>query len=47
MRAPLLVAAALALGAWDTMQGDRAASGAGTGAFTNEQQLNLGKPLWR
>jgi osmotically inducible lipoprotein OsmB len=24
-----------------------AAIGAGTGAFTNERQVNLGKPLWR
>jgi hypothetical protein len=47
----VLMAAALALGACATTQGDRAASGAaigaGAGAFTSERQLDLGEPVWR
>jgi hypothetical protein len=50
-RSAVLVAAALALGGCGTTQGDRAGSGAaigaGTGAFTNQRQLDLGKPVWR
>ena len=42
-----LLGMALALSACGHTTGDRALSGAGTGALTSPDQIDLGRPAWK